>query len=795
MAEENPAGKLVPIDTTLRPVERWDYSPAAISPAAPRTLDRNVSILRRYKWVVVGVTLLALAIGIVLSRQIRPTYEVAATIWIQPKADDADRASGPMRTRELLNTRAWTELLKSYRIADAVVRKLNLYVRPVNVADTAIFKTFRIAERFRPGVYDLVIDRDRQRWVLNQTQPVKQAIDSGSVADSVGRVAGMRWVLPATILAGPPERHVPFTVSTPREAAVGLIERLDAELPENSNFLSLRMRDHDPVWAQTILNTWTREFVDVASDLKKRNVVQLASILSGQLEFAESSLRSAEDALQSFRTRTIMMPSEGAAGSGPGADPALQSYFTQKVEYDDLRSDREALQQAIAGATSGRLPWETVLLVPSVAQSAGADALRDAFRQLQAKRAELLTKQQVYTDRHPAVQEITSSIQTLEGQTIPRLSGQLLLQLNQRERDYSTRLTSASGELRSIPTRTIEDLRLRRQVAVSEELYRALQARYSEARLAEESATPDIAILDSAIAPLHPTSNTASTVLISSIIFGLAAAFGLALLLDRFDGKIRYSEQVANSFGLPIAGAIPLFPKGGVRAGSAEEASQLVESFRSVRMHLLTATERPLSVAVSSPSPQDGKSFLAVNLALSCADAGLRTILVDADTRRGKLHHIIGVSDAPGLTEYLSGTSDLEKVIRETSIETLSLIPCGKRRAKSPELLTSSTLPALAAKLRDDYDVVIFDTPPLNAGVDAYAIATSARNILLVFRVGKTSRRMAAAKIALLDRLPIRVVGAVLNGVDLRGEFEPYRYAYDYAAYDEDETTGLVTSR
>jgi polysaccharide biosynthesis transport protein len=792
MTEETPSGKLVPIDNTaLRPVERWDYSPAAPSPGWPRSLDRNVSILRRYKWVVLGVTLLALAIGIIVSRQVRPIYEVAATIWIQPRATDADRSSGPMRTRELLNTRAWIELLKSYRIADAVVRELNLYVRPQNVADTALFNTFRVAERFQPGVYDLVIDRDRQRWVLNQTQPVKQAIDSGSVADSVGRVAGMQWVLPPTILAGPPERRVAFTVSTPREAAVGLIERLDAELPENSNFLALRMRDHDPVWAQTILNTWTRVFVDVASDLKKRNVVQLAGILGGQLEFAESSLRGAEEALQNFRTRTITLPGEGDAG----ADPALRSYFAQRVEYDDLRSDRQALEQAIAGATSGRLPWETVLLVPSAAQSAGADALRDAFGQLQTKRAELLTKQQVYTDRHPAVQEVASSIQTLEEQTIPRLSRQLLLQLNQRERDYSTRLASSSGELRSIPTRTIEDLRLRRQVAVSEELYRTLQARYSEARLAEESATPDIAILDSAIAPLYPTSNKSSTILITSIIIGLAAAFGGARLLDRFDGKIRYSEQVVDSFGLPIAGAIPLFPKGGVSAGSAEEASQLVESIRSVRMHLLTATERPLSVAISSPSPQDGKSFLAVNLALSCADAGLRTILVDADTRRGKLQQMFAVSDTPGLTEYLSGTSDLEEVIRETSTENLSLIPCGKRRAKSPELLTSSALPALAAKLRDGYDVVIFDTPPLNAGVDAYAIAASARNIALVFRVGKTSHRMAAAKIALLERLPIRIVAAVLNGVDLRGEFEPYRYAYDYAAYDADGSTGVVISR
>jgi len=798
MSDEQSNGKLVPIGTANHNVERWEYAPAPLEPIESGKLDRNVSILRRYKWVILGVTLVAIALGLRASRSVRPMYEVAGTVWIQPKTQDGDRASGPIRTRELLSSSAWVELLKSYRIADAVVRKLNLYVRPGNVADTALFKDFRIAERFVPGNYDLVVNRDQQRWVLSQMTPERKPIDSGSIADSVGRGAGMRWLLPATILAGEPERHVPFTLTTPREAAVALIERLDAELPENSNFLALRMRDENPAWAQTILNTWMREFVQVAADLKKRNVVQLASILGGQLGYAEASLRNAENALQGFRTATITLPGRtGAAGAAgdPSGDPAVQTYFTQKAEYDDLRSDREALQRAIDGASIGKLPWETVLLVPSVAKSAGADALRDAFKQVQLKRAELLTKQQIYTDRHPQVQEVASSIETLEKRTIPALARQLLLQLNQREGDYSTRLASSSGDLRAIPTRTIEDMRLARQLNVSEDLYRTLKGRYSEAKLAEESTTPDIAVLDSAIAPLNPTSNTSSTVLITAIVLGLACAIGIALLLDRFDGRIRYTEQISNHFGLPIAGAIPRFPKGGVNARSAEQASQLVESIRSVRMHILNSTEKPVSVAISSPSPEDGKSFVAANLALSFADAGYRTVLVDADTRRGKLQQMFGVSAAPGLTDYLSGQSDLNSAIRDTTTERLSLLPCGKRRASSPELLTSSALPGLAAELRDRFDVVVFDTPPLNAGVDAYAIASSARNLALVFRIGKTNRRMAAAKIALLDRLPVRVVGAVLNGVDLRGEFEPYRYAYDYAAIDEEESKELVATR
>jgi Mrp family chromosome partitioning ATPase len=110
----------------------------------------------------------------------------------------------------------------------------------------------------------------------------------------------------------------------------------------------------------------------------------------------------------------------------------------------------------------------------------------------------------------------------------------------------------------------------------------------------------------------------------------------------------------------------------------------------------------------------------------------------------------------------------------------------------SPELLTSTALTNFTAQLRREYDVVLFDTPPLAAGIDAYAIAVSAQNLLMVFKIGTTERRMAAAKLELMDRLPVRVLGAVLNCVELKGEFVYYKYS---AGYDvpEDETTALIS--
>lgn len=785
-----PPTNIVPAGPAPLPAPHWGNSglPAPTVPRPP--YERPLAAIRRYKWLVLGVLIIAVIGGMVATRMVKPQYEVRATIWIEPETP-VSNVSGPIRSRELLNASAWVELLRSYRIVDAVVRKLALYVRPDNSADLKMLSGFEIADPFLPGKYELEIDRTRKRWRLASMNGTHS--DSGSMTDSVGRRAGLRWVIPADAFVGTGTRKVKFTVSTPRETAIELMQRLNAELPRESNFLWLRLRDQDPQIAQLTLNTWVREYVEVASELKKRNVVQFARILSGQLGYAERSLRDAERALENFRVHTITLPAEGgpvAPGLEMTRDPALKSFFDQKIAFDDIRHDREALEKVMAGVKAGNTPWEAALLIPSVASSPGAEALRAAFTQLSSKQAELATKREVYTDQHPAVRDVSTAIRALETQTIPSLVSQLLVQLREREGEYNRRITSASREMQSIPTRTIEEMRLRRAVAVSEGLYTALKSRSAEAQLAEASATPDVTILDSAVAPLRPARNTAPSLMLLAVLGGLGAAISLAMLLDAFDPKIRHPEQVTDELGLSIAGAIPCFPKGGVNNRSPEQISQLIESIRSVRMHIQNTVGIPVSIAVSSPSPNDGKSFVSANLAMSFSDAGFRTVLVDADTRRGVLHEMFGLPMVPGLTEVLSGTDGIDSVIRETPHERLSVLPRGSKRRTSPELLTSAQLPALAAQLRDRYDVVVFDTPPLAAGIDAFAITSAAQNLMLVLRVGKTDRRMASAKLQLIDRLPVRVLGAVLNCVELRGEFEYYRYSEGYAT--ESESTAIV---
>ncbi|HEY3115010.1 MAG TPA: polysaccharide biosynthesis tyrosine autokinase, partial [Gemmatimonadaceae bacterium] len=759
MTENGISANAVPARVSQYHPATWD-GPALPAPTVPKSsFERPLSAIRRYRWLIIGVIALSVVGGAVAIRYVKPQYEVRATIWIEPSTQQSD-ASGPIRSRGLLSSTAWVELLRSYRIVDAVVRKLALYVHAENPGDQWIFTSFAVAQRYVPGKYLLKIDRTAKRWYLmldNGALP-----ESGALADSVGRRAGLRWVIPTVVFAGSGMRNVDFTVSTPREAAIDLMKSLDASLPEKSNFLWLRLRDENPQLAQRTLNTWLKEYIAVAGQLKKRNLVEFDSILRGQLVYAETSLRDAESALQSFRVNAITLPSEGGP-IRPGiamdnSDPALRSFFSEKIGYDELRNDREALEKIMAGAKAGTVPQEAALLIPSVIQSPGAQALRDAFAQLRTRQIDLAAKREILTDQHPTVKDLLASIQTLQNQTIPQLELQQIAQWKEREGQFDRRITSAAKELQTIPTRTTEEMRLRRGLSVSEALYTTLKSRAAEAQLAEASATPDVTVLDSAVAPLRPTRNQAPIVFVIAILIGLGAAIALAMLLDSLDPKLRYPEQVTKELGLSIAGAIPAFPKGGVNGKSPEQVSQLIESIRSVRMHIQHAAGTPVSLAVTSPSPDDGKSFVAANLAMSFSDAGFHTVLVDADTRRGILHEMFELPMGPGLTEFLCEASDIALVIRKTKHEKLSIVSSGKRRRRSPEMLTSPALAAFASELRRRYEVVVFDTPPLSAGIDAYAVSAAAQDMILVLRVGKTERRMASAKLEVMDRLPVRVL-------------------------------------
>jgi capsular exopolysaccharide synthesis family protein len=569
-------------------------------------------------------------------------------------------------------------------------------------------------------------------------------------------------------------------------------------LVDGSAFLFLTLTGPDAIRTAATLNAWVEQFVVVATTLKKKNVSSVALILEGQREYAAASLSDAESQLESFRVRTVTQPSERQA-IAPGIEmttnPVYDNYFRDRVLAENYKRDRETIERLLATASGGgTVTREAVLSIPMVNGDPAAENLRRALTEQADREFALRRLRETYQDEYQKVKDEQAALQLLRRSIIPNAMASYLAELRLREQTLNATIDRSGKDLKAIPSRSIEEQRLKRQVELSAQLYQNLNMKAAEAKLAEAATVPDVRVLDPAVAPLKPTQNTAPVIILGAFAAALGLGVALAILLDQVDKRFRYPEQAINDLGLFILGVVPVV---GTKRGkrSVDTAAQVVEAFRTIRMNVRYAADpsRPLAITITSPSPNDGKSLISSNLALSFAESGARTLLIDGDIRRGELAKTFGITSKPGLVEYLEGTALIAEVLHPAAAHAnLTLMPGGARKRRAPELLATPRLTQLISRMSAEYDVVIVDSPPLGAGFDAFALATATGNMALVLRAGVTDRKMAEAKMAVVDTLPVRVMGAVLNGIKLTGAYEYYSYYQDYAALDEEPTARLT---
>jgi capsular exopolysaccharide synthesis family protein len=535
----------------------------------------------------------------------------------------------------------------------------------------------------------------------------------------------------------------------------------------------LELRGSDPVQIAATVNSMAEHFVQIAADLKRKKLTELTTILGDQLQQAQVSLHDAEQVLKDFRARNATLMAQEK-------DPAMTAVLGTRIERDSLRGDREAIERILRESDAGSI--HALKTIGSVQRM--PDLMR-ALEDLTTREAELRALRRRYTDAVPEVQRLLADVQSLDRGTIRPLARSIATDLAAREQRLARQAASTSHELAEISPLAVEDARLGRDVRVAEELFVNLRKRYEESRLAEVSVTPDVRILDAAAVPEKPLYNRAPLAIVLALLGGLGLGVMGAVVVDAVDPKVRYHAQVAKGLGLPVLGALPHVP---ARNGKDPDAlAPVIESLRAVRFNVLHAygSAGPLLLTITSPGMGDGKSFVSSNLALAFADARYRTLLIDGDIRRGALHRVLQVSRKPGLTDFLAGDVTSEAVIQTTQYPALSFIGAGARRRAGPELLSSAAMARFITELRGAYDVIVIDSSPLAAGIDPYALATLTGNLLLVLRTGVTDRQLAEAKMDLLNRLPVRVLGTVVN--DVRASDEYAYYSYYMAGYELDE--------
>jgi capsular exopolysaccharide synthesis family protein len=194
--------------------------------------------------------------------------------------------------------------------------------------------------------------------------------------------------------------------------------------------------------------------------------------------------------------------------------------------------------------------------------------------------------------------------------------------------------------------------------------------------------------------------------------------------------------------------------------------------------------EEPLrTLAISCANPQEGKTTVTCNLAISLAQSGKRVLVVDTDMRRPRVHHAFGLSGKRGLTSMIVGEAKLDDVVQETVVANLWILACGPIPPNPAELLHRETFRALIEEARERYDLVIFDSPPLSAVADAAVLAPQLDGVLLVVRANRTTRDAIRSVLRQVRDVGARVVGGVLNGLDPRAKSEGGYYYYGRDGY------------
>ena len=374
-----------------------------------------------------------------------------------------------------------------------------------------------------------------------------------------------------------------------------------------------------------------------------------------------------------------------------------------------------------------------------------------------------------------------------------------------RAEEYKKLVDQMSGRLTDLPTQTLEYARLERDLRLNENLYLTMKQKYEESRITEAGQMGKVRILDPALVSIKVKPNKKINLLIG-IILGLGLGVGYAFIREFLDNTVKAVEHLERK-GLVILGIIPDMlgtnPKNPVKKmtipskGGTDFKRRLItyedpkspisESYRSLRTNISyasTVDKKIKSLLISSSQPGEGKSTTAANLAIAFAQLRKKTLLVDADLRKPVQHNVFGHDRGPGLSEFLIGeVSDLDSIIHSTKVENLSIITAGGLPPNPSELLGSEAMSKLVDRLESEWDLVLFDSPPIVAVTDASMISGEIDSIVLVVKAGQTERSAVDRALDTIRNVKAPLIGAILNGASQESLGGKYAYYYSYYNY------------
>ncbi len=598
-----------------------------------------------------------------------------------------------------------------------------------------------------------------------------------------------------------PKKKVP---TDPREKkdlelkiAAGILKNLKIEPIRNSRLVDVNFENRDSALAANITNAIVNSYILQGMEWKTATSSEAKNFLTKQIEEQRMRLEESEQALQGYKEKYgIVQLTPQTAGQKESENIAMQrlSGLTASfIQAQTARLEAESKNREVQALLSKGASYESI---PQINNNYLVQRLRENEAKLSSQLSELSQK---YGDKHPRMIQLKQEIESTQNKIVEEAKQVISSIRNEyaiaRAREASARaaLEGQKTETQKLSEHSIQYGVLLREVEKNRELYENLLKRLKETSVTQELGTTNVRIVDAAEIPKLPAKPKKMQNFLLSIVAGMFTAVGLAFFLEYLDNTIKTPEDVKKYLGVPNLAVIPTvdFKE---EVGENIKHPQLIvhhkpkstisEAIRSLRTAILFSVPEnpPKILIVTSFVPQEGKSFIAANTALIMADAGDSVLLIDADLRRPSINKLFDFDNLKGLSNLIVGE---EANIRPSVInEKLSVITSGPIPPNPAELLGSKRMEEIIEEFKGRFDKIIIDTPPISSVTDALLLSRFADGVVLVIHGGKTTKDMGTHSIELLKGVNARILGGVLNNINIgKSGYYYYYYSHYYHYY------------
>jgi succinoglycan biosynthesis transport protein ExoP len=550
-----------------------------------------------------------------------------------------------------------------------------------------------------------------------------------------------------------------------------------------SRLVDVKVEHTNPKRAKEIANTLAKTFIEQNLEQKYNSSFSAVTWLKAQVDDAKNKVSKAEADLHEYRK------SHNEVSLEEGENIARQALIQAQTDLSKVRADAAQAAQAADEIDHLINNGEPIDTIPVIAQNPTVQRIKQEIAVEEGNLAALLKR---YRDKYPTVISQRSKIASLQENLGQECEKQLLTIRNnvsilkKQEDTLNSIVTDEEQKQMQLNSLKIQYDILRREAENNKSIHSNVLMRMKETEMLSRMTSNNMRVVDPATDPLSPVKPR----MVLTMIFGTLGAIGISLALAFFvsylDDSIKSQDDIENYMRLPFLGYIPNIKTNSVVERDLQAhlhpQSNAAEGFRTIRA-TIALTHKPEKfrvLSITSTIPSEGKSLVASNLAIVHAQTGLRTLLVDADLRRPSVHKAYQLHSPVGLSAFLmKETDNLEDLVHKSEVPNLDVVCCGAVPSTPSELIGSTRMMEFLHLVKDRYDRVVLDCPPISAVSDPLIISAMADGVVYVTKFNKIRREHGRKSVQRIQNAGIHILGVVINDIDFEGK-DSYYYSYYY---------------